>query len=85
MGFVHPHGHDQPGGGGERGHDPDRGGNAEGVGEQPGGQGADGEATVAPEPVDPDRSGSPDWVGGFRAADRGAEADPVLPSTLWIC
>src|SRR5204862_251086 len=52
---------DGPGGGGE----------AIGVGEDAGGQGADGEAAVAPEPVDADGAGPPGGVG--EVADDGEQ------------
>src|SRR5579864_1021531 len=70
-GFVHAHGHNEPGGGCERGHRPDRGQDAEGVGDHAGQQGPDGEPAVAPQPVDADRPGPPGGVGDV--ADRGEQ------------
>ncbi len=61
----------EPGRGGERGNRPDRGGHAERVGGDPGKDRADGEAPVAPEPVDADRSRPPGRV--CDVADRGQE------------
>ena len=61
----------RPDSGGERGDGPDRGGDAEGVGDDAGEDRADGEAAVAPEPVDADGAGAPVGVGDV--ADRGEQ------------
>ena len=55
----------------QHGGDPDRRADTEPVGEQPGCQGAEGEPGVAPEPVDPNRSGTPLRMGDV--PDRGQE------------
>jgi hypothetical protein len=71
VGLVHAGRDDGAGGGGDDGDGPDRGGQAEGVGDDPGQQRARGEAGVAPQPVDADRSGPP---GGMsHVADRGEQ------------
>ena len=57
VGLVHAHRDHQPGDGGERGDGPHGGADAERVGDDAGEQRADGEAAVAPEPVDADRRG----------------------------
>src|SRR5579883_3212962 len=71
MRLVHAHGHGQSGPGGEGGDRPDGGGRAVGVGEDAGEQGADGEASVAPQAVDPDGAGAPGGVGDV--ADGGEQ------------
>src|SRR5258708_21034503 len=62
--FVHAYRGEQAGRGGEDGDDPDRGDQAPGAGDGSGQQGADREAAVAPQAVDPDGAGAPRGVGG---------------------
>src|SRR2546421_13056165 len=71
VGLVHAGSDEQPGRGGERGDDGGGGTDAVDVGEEAGEQRADGEATVAPQPVDADGAGAPG--GGGDGADRGGQ------------
>ena len=57
--LVHAGGDEQAGGRGEGRDGPDGGADAEEVSEDAGEQRADGEPAVTPEPIDPDRLGSP--------------------------
>ena len=63
MSLTHGQGDHEAGGGGEGGDRPDGGGEAEEVGDDAGEVGADGEAAVPPQPVDPDRRRPPRGVG----------------------
>ena len=56
MGLVHADRHDQPRDGSERGDGVDRRGDGDQVGDDAGEERADGEASVAPQPVDADRA-----------------------------
>ena len=71
VGFVHADDDDDAGGGGERGDGVDGGFDRDQVGDDAGEEGADGEAGVAPQPVDADRAGPPQRVGDV--ADRGEQ------------
>src|SRR5437763_2146806 len=71
VGLVHPRPGEQAGGGGERGDHGGGGADAVGVGEYTGEQGADGEAAVAPQPVDANGAGAPGGVGDV--ADGGEQ------------
>src|SRR5256884_4717776 len=59
VGLVHAGGDEQPGRGGERGDDGGGGTGAGCGGEEGGDERADGEAAVAPQPVDADGAGAP--------------------------
>src|SRR6266568_3912203 len=71
MCLVHADPGEDPGGGGEGGDGVGGGADALGVGEDPGEQRADGEAAVAPQPVDADGAGAPGGVGDV--ADGGEQ------------
>jgi DNA-binding transcriptional ArsR family regulator len=79
--LVHAHGDDQPGSGGDRGNHPHGGADAPEIGDDTGKQGADGESAVAPEPVDPDRAGTPGRMGAKTALfERFARVGKALGS-----
>src|SRR6266542_2594516 len=74
VGFVHANRGEDAGGGGEGGDGGGGGADAVGVGEDAGEQGADGEATVAPQAVDADGAGAP---GGMCDVADGGEQGRV--------
>jgi len=74
VGLVHAGPGEQAGRGGERGDGGGGGPDAVRVGEDPGEEGADGEAAVAPEPVDADGAGAPGGVGGSAPGGVGGSA-----------
>jgi hypothetical protein len=69
--LEHAERYDEPGGGNEGGDRPDGGSHAQYVGDDPGKQCPDGEAAVAPEPVDADRGCPPGGMGDV--ADGGEQ------------